>query len=48
MKTIQAPFNPEPEWLDDTTWYDGKPWDYLMRISTGEVKDNLRLLLRKW
>ena len=48
MKKLRASFNPEPEWLDDATWYDGKPSDDLMRISTGEVKDDLHLLSEQW
>ena len=47
MKKLRASFNPEPEWLDDATWYDGKASDDIMRISTGEVKDDLRLLSTK-
>ena len=49
VKTLRASFNPEPEWLDDdATWYDGKASDDIMRISTGELKDDLRLLSKKW
>jgi hypothetical protein len=34
--TIRASFDPDPEWLDDATWYDSED----IRV---EVKDGLRL-----
>lgn len=39
MMKFRSSFNPEPNWLDDPTWYDDGSYVGVM----GEVKDSLQL-----